>query len=178
VGVFVTKKIARDFFILLSAVIVTCILLPLPASALEVTPYELEFKISPSQEQIKLITVSNDSDEKVTYLIYTDEKYQKWFTFNPAELTLEPQQSREVAVILKTPLISFGKHDAYIFIAPQQHSSGNPVVLGMKLKASIDIGISMDFDSEMTWLIIVIVAGILTLLLLFFVVIRPLTRRY
>jgi hypothetical protein len=158
-----------------------CTFLPLPVSALEITPYELHFKLSPGQEQNKTVMVFNDSSEEASYRIYTEERYSDWFTFTPDKFTLGPLQSCEVTVALKPPLTSFGKHDTFIYIAPQLSGSGNPVALGMKLRVGIDISMTSQPAGNMSdtmWIIIVIAAGVLTTILLFFAVIRPLTRRY
>ena len=173
------NRIASRFSLLLSGLFMTGILLPLPALALEITPYELDFRVSPGQEQTRAITISNDSDEEASYRINADEGYSEWFTFTPDRVTLGPQQSREVTVTLRPPRTSVGKHDTFIYITPQPSGSGAPVVLGMKLRVSIDITVrSTGSMSDTAWLIIVIAAGIIALVFLFFAVIRPLVRRY
>jgi hypothetical protein len=115
------------------------LLMSLPASALGVTPGELDFALEPDGQDTKTLHVVNDEDQTLSYRIYVDEEHKDWFTINPQEILLSPQQSGEIEITVAPPSATTGEHTAFIYITSAQPSDGLQVALGIKVRANITV---------------------------------------
>ena len=175
-----TMVLKRCLWLLL--VITTLLLLtPLPVLALGVVPGELNFRVAPGQQCTRTLDVINDEDQEVSYRIYVDKEHESWFTISPDEISLAPQQSGKIEITVSPPLTTLGKHTTFVYITSAQPSSGLQVTLGIKLKANIAVnvvGYGLSVIQDILPFLIVAVAAIIVLVLLIFVVIRPIIRGY
>ena len=120
------------------------LLLPLPASALEVTPAELNFTAPAGGQTTATMNLVNDEEQPQSYRIYADEEYRDWFTISPEEVLLSPHQSGEVAITVSPPPNTTGEHTAFLYITSAGPSGGLQVALGIKVRANITVNTTVN----------------------------------
>ena len=120
------------------------LLLPLPASALEVTPAELDFTAPAGGQTTATMDLVNDEEQPQSYRIYVDEEYRDWFTISPQEVLLSPQQSGRIEITVSPPPDTTGEHTAFINIISAQPSDGLQVALGIKVRAVVTVNTTVN----------------------------------
>ena len=120
------------------------LLLPLPASALGVTPAELDFTAPAGGQATATMDLVNDEEQPQSYRIYVDEEYRDWFTISPQEVLLSPQQSGQIEITVSPPPNTTGEHTAFLYITSAGPSSGLQVALGIKVRANIMVNTTVN----------------------------------
>lgn len=153
---------------LLPLLTLTAIAVPAGAAAagIGVMPGTLEMEAYPLVPDTAIVTVINTSAEESLCQVYIEGEASKWFTIEPAEFVLGPNENGTVEITAEPPLGTRGEYEVKVCAVALSPASGLKVGCGVKVPLQLNVGLAppagriaeLLTGPYLKWLIIAVVA--------------------
>ena len=99
-------------------------------SSIEVSPLEIRRKIQQGEEYEEALTIRNTSEERSSYSIRAEDGFQEWVEVEPELFSINPQDARAIALVLKTDNAKMGANK---FVINVVHEGSEDVTAEVKV---------------------------------------------
>ncbi len=160
-----------NYFKILIVAILTFTLSNLKAQDFEVAPVVINFDANPGEIQKSMITIRNHSNIKQTYTLtmgdfivqpdgtkkriaagQSDRSCAQWLSLSPSFVELNPNEKKEITVLMTVPSDGFTTRWCYVYIQTSQEQTENPVdkqlATGIKITPRIAVLINQSPKSN------------------------------